>query len=169
MSLYIKWGISTTSFISLTINDMVTFTAPQLHASLTSHFFVDYTMRVVIEGFGLKPSFQSLLTTSAQSNFSRHTNIVHLYYSQNGSEVLTDNYIFSHPKLRPWGQWLPISCPSCSSLHSWSDPTRHQSTIIFACTRSGCLGLCTFRKLEGVEPVGKEVNGGRWMVKSGQW
>ena len=119
--------------------------------------------------FWPKPSFQSLLMMSTQSNFFHHTNVVHLYYSQNGSKVLTDSYIFSHPKLCPWGQWLPISCPSCSSLHSWSDPTHHQSTIIFACTRSGCSGLCTFPKLEGVEPVGKEVNGGCWMVKSGQW
>jgi hypothetical protein len=168
MPFYIKSGIKLTFFSSLCINDMVTLTAPQLHPSLTSHFFIDYTMRVVIEGFSLKSSFRSLLTASSQSNLSRHVDIVHLYYGQKDSKVFTDSYVFSHPKLRPWGQWLPISCPSCSSLHSWSDPTRNQSTIIFACKRPNCSALCTFRKPEGVELVGKEVNEGRWMVKSGQ-
>jgi len=159
----------TTYLISLGINNMVAFTAPELHAVLTAHFFVDYTMRVVIEGFTLQQSFKSLLTSSAQSNFTRHTNIVSIYHDQSSSTLVADSYIFTHPKLRPWGQRLPISCPLCSSLHSWSDPTRNQSTIIFACTATGCPGLCSFPKPEGIEIVGKEmINGGRWMVRSRQ-
>lgn len=153
-------------YISHNINDLIAFTAPELHASLAVGFFVDYTQCMVMEGFALKTAFKSILATAAQSNFSRHTNIVHVYPEENVSTLSANKYIFSHPKLRPWGERLPIACNSCGLPHSWSDPIRHSSTIIFNCIRHGCPGVCRFPKPEDITFVGHDVNGGRWMVKS---
>jgi len=52
---------------SLNLNHLIAFTAPEFQAILTISFFVDFTQRILIEGFDLNPSFRAILNATNQS------------------------------------------------------------------------------------------------------
>ena len=150
----------------MAFNDLVAFTAPQLQASLTSSFFVDFAQRVLVEGFSLEKSFSTMLAATSQSNLARHTNVVHIHATPGNSDLDGQDFIFSHPKLRPWGNRLPPSCPRCKSPRSWSSPVCQDKAIVFLCNRDKCKEKCRFVKPEGYELSKVKVSGGRWMSRA---
>lgn len=151
---------------SVSVNDLVAFSAPEFHAGLTVGFFVDYAQRVLIEGFSLRPSFKQILTATSQSALGRHTNIVHVHRDAETSAFLAWAYVFTHVQWRPWGNRLPIACPECQSPQAWAQAGKQGSTYLYACRWKGCKGKCAFRKPEGYELYSQDVNGGRWMQKT---
>ena len=147
------------------IDELVAFTAPEFHAILTVSFFVDFTHRVLVQGFNLSGSFKPMLTACSQSDLARHTNIVHVRL-ENGHIAHSKEYIFSHAKWRPWGYRLPTSCNRCSSPQSWKDPVKSILMYIFSCRNANCCEVCTFNKPQDFVPFSSEVSGGRWMVRN---
>lgn len=83
------------------IDDLVVFTAPEFQATLTLGLFVDYSQRVLIEGFSLYESLQAILTATAQSNFARHTNMMIIHRDEGLSIFSITHYFFTHAVLRP--------------------------------------------------------------------
>lgn len=150
--------------ISMAIDELVAFTAPEFHAVLTTSFFVDFTYRVLIEGFSLSHSFKPMLTACSQSNLARHTNIVHVHF-EDGYIKYSKEYVFSHKKWRPWGYRLPASCNGCSSPQSWKGPVKSKSTYSFNCRNVDCREVCSFVKPPHYVPFSSIVAGGRWMVR----
>ena len=150
---------------SASINHLVGFTAAQLHAALITPFFVEFTQRVLVEGYRLGPSMKYILASTSMSNLPHHTNIIYIQYDVDTSSLTSTIHVFTHPKWRPWGNRLSAACPKCSSPHSWSDVVKQGSTYTYNCRRYGCPGSCSFPKPEGFELSNIEVNGGRWMQK----
>jgi hypothetical protein len=149
---------------NLSFNDMVSFTAPELHATLTVSFFVDFTQRVLVEGFPLCTSFKAILTATSQSFLARHTNVVYIRHSDDGSKLCIERYTFTHPKWCPWGHQLPLACPGCSSPCPWTDPQTTGSTIPFTCRFDSCTTKCHFQRPDNLRFVGGDMSGGRWMI-----
>jgi hypothetical protein len=150
--------------ISMAVDELVAFTAPEFHAVLTTSFFVDFAYRVLIEGFSLSYSFKPMLAACSQSSLARHTSIVHVHF-ENGGIAYSKEYVFSHEKWRPWGYRLPASCNGCSSPLSWKDPVKSKSTYIFNCRNVDCREVCSFEKPPHFVPFSSDVAGGRWMVR----
>jgi hypothetical protein len=150
----------------MSINDLMAFTAIEFHAALIAPFFIDFAHRILIEGFDLAPSMKHILTATAQSSVSRHTNIVLMHRNPSTLSIASTLYVFTHPKWCPWGQRLPPACPTCGSPHSWSGKVKKGSTYSFVCRYISCTGgSCSFDKPEGFELFTDDMNGGRWMKK----
>lgn len=145
------------------VDDTVVFTVPELQSSLTCGLFIDYAQRTLVEGFTLGSSFDAILSATCQSNFPRHTNLVHVERKDGSKPLKILYYIYTHSLIRPWGHHLPASCPSCKSPRSWARPTDHKGSLSFVCKRKNCKHVCRFPKPKGVVLLGKEISGGRWM------
>lgn len=148
----------------MSINYLIAFTAIEFHAALITPFFIDFTHRVLLEGFDLVSSMKYMLIATVQSPVACHTNIV-LMYKTGESSITSTLYVFTHPRWRPWGQRLPPACPKCCSPHSWSDEIKKNSTYSFVCRYEGCTGSCSFQKPDGFDLYTPDINGGRWMKK----
>src|ERR1700736_6005110 len=83
--------------VSIGIDDLVAFTAPEFHAILALSFFVDYTQRVLVEGFDLADSFKHTLNGCSQSHLAQHTNIVHARF-KDSLALIVKEYVVSHVK-----------------------------------------------------------------------
>jgi len=59
--------------------NLVCFTALELHPTLLVTFFIDYTQQVLIKGYDLEDSFETILSAAAQSNMAHHTNIIYIH------------------------------------------------------------------------------------------
>jgi hypothetical protein len=147
----------------MSIDNLIAFTAKEFHASLVTPFFVDFTFRILIEGYDVNSSMTHMLSATSQSHLARHTNVIHMRLNTKTPRVDSTLYIFTHPRWRPWGNRLPPACPNCASPHSWSDGTNQGSTYSYFCRRDKCSGWCSFAKPEGFEMCTAESNGGRWM------
>jgi hypothetical protein len=150
----------------MSIDDLIAFTAAEFHAALITPFFIDFTHRILIEGYSLNSSMKAMLSATSQTHLARHTSVVHMQLEAETSTVGSTLYVFAHPKWRPWGNRLPIACPICASPHSWSDVIKKGSTYSYVCRREGCSGWCSFPKPEGFEICTPEANGGRWLKKA---
>ena len=85
---------------SLSVKDLIAFTAPEFLASLATAFFMDFTHRVHVKGFDTSSSLKPTLTACSQSNLCRHMNIIHVHL-KNGSVDTAKEYIFAHLKWHP--------------------------------------------------------------------
>jgi len=151
----------------MSVDNLIAFTATEFHAALVTPFFINFTQRILIEGYNLCTSMTPMLLATSQTHLARHTDLVYMQLKKETSLVHSTLYMFTHPKWRPWGNHLPISCPSCASPHSWSDLTKTQSTYNYSCKRTGCSGWCSFSKPDDFSPCKSEpeVNGGCWIKK----
>jgi hypothetical protein len=151
--------------VSVSIDNLIVFTAKEFHASLVTPFFVDFTFRILIEGFDLNTSMTHMLAATSQSHLARHTNVIHMYLNTQTATVDSTVYIFTNPRWRPWGNRLSPACPDCASPHSWSNVIKQGTTYSYSCRRDNCPGWCSFSKPEGFELCTTESNGGRWMKR----
>jgi hypothetical protein len=147
------------------IDNLVAFTATEFQYALVTPFLVDFTHRILIEGFNVVPSMKHILTAIAQSSIARHTNVVLMHLNTATSSIASTLYVFTHPKWRPWGQRLPPACSVCASPHSWSDEIRKGSTYSFICRYPKCTGTCSFDRLSGFKLFMPDMSAGRWMKK----
>jgi len=100
------------------------------------------TRLVVIYGFPFTEAIEKVLTESP--SLGMHTGIVHLAWreSADGVEPLKScKYIWMHCDCQPWGQLLPIQCPSCRTVQKWHSIYLDDGSYKFKCTYSRC-GYC---------------------------
>lgn len=153
------------------MSHLVSFTAKKLHPLLLTPFLIDYTQRVLIEGFTLEDSFEAILSSTSHANLSRHSTIVRFFpKTLTVPAIQATEYIFVHERLRPWGHSLPIACPICKCPRAWGRPIKENSTIVFWCKTLNangvkCPGKARYRKPDGLVPFSRDVGGGRWMMQ----
>ncbi|KIM77371.1 hypothetical protein PILCRDRAFT_12012 [Piloderma croceum F 1598] len=100
----------------MSIDNLIAFTAKEFHASLVTLFFVDFTYRILIEGFDVNTSMTHMLAAMSQSHLARHTNVVHMRLDTQTPMVDSTIYIFTNPRWRPWGNRLPPACPDWDDI-----------------------------------------------------
>ncbi|KAH7919746.1 hypothetical protein BV22DRAFT_1133620 [Leucogyrophana mollusca] len=108
------------------------FGAPGLHPNAVVPFVVAFCQRVVVEGAQPLKIIAKLLAASSRLNL--HSDVLHISpatSSLHHAEV--HRYVWSHKTIRPWGSSLPVQCPKCKCLKSWSSPTRQDNAYIFTC------------------------------------
>jgi hypothetical protein len=161
--------------------NLICFTALELHPTLLVTFFIDYTQQVLIKGYDLEDSFETILSAAAQSNMAHHTNIIYIHpktetvalpaglSSINHTGLEVTEYAFAHPKLQPCGQHPPVTCPKCQCLSSWGKPIHHDTMIILVCKGkkvggNRCHHKMQFEKPDGVRALTWTIGGGKWLA-----
>jgi len=97
------------------------------------------TRSVVIYGFPFTEAIEKVLTESPL--LGMHTGIVHLAWRElaDGAEPLKScKYIWTHCDCQPWGQLLPIQCPSCGTVQKWHLIYLDDGSYKFECMYSRC-------------------------------
>lgn len=135
-------------------------------------FFIDYADHVLVEGDNMESFLKYKLMAARKLGF--HTQIVYIQHTHESSmEGCVHNvysahdYLFSEPKIHPWGQLLPINCPKCCCIHPWAKPS-HPSNgdLVFRCRVNGVASTCTYMvriaQPTGLEIVTKDVGKGMW-------
>ncbi|KZP23225.1 hypothetical protein FIBSPDRAFT_889841 [Athelia psychrophila] len=157
-------------------DEAIAFSSPGLIPSLTNAFWLDFVFRVLIEGASLQDALPIMLTATSTSQFVRHTNLLYVRIPDSNTEpLLCSEYVWTHPKLRPFGRRLPANCPQCGCINSYGSPIRLTpkagSRYIFVCqghTIEGnrCNHELSVQPMDGFKPFGNQQDGARWMVKT---
>ena len=145
----------------MSFDNIITFTALEFHAALTTLFFIDFMHRILVEGFDVASSMKHILTAVAQSSLARHTNILLMHCVPGSLSIASTLYVFTNPRWHPWGHCLSPTCPVCASLHTWSNEFKKGPTYSFACTplAKGLAVLTSQRGLNCVLMMSREVVG----------
>ncbi|KAI6008490.1 hypothetical protein EDC04DRAFT_2610986 [Pisolithus marmoratus] len=104
----------------------VAFGAKHFISAVIKSFIVAFGVQVVIQGHNLGEVFKDLLDVSVE--LPMHTDMYIFQVKDqmaagtpsNAIHVSGTRYTWFHSHRRPWGNPLPMSCPNCSSIHSWS-------------------------------------------------
>ncbi|KAI6018422.1 hypothetical protein EDC04DRAFT_2607751 [Pisolithus marmoratus] len=122
----------------------VAFGAKRFISAVVKSFIVAFGVRVVIQGHNLGEVFKDLLDASIELPMHTDAYIFQVKDQMaagapsNAIHVSGTRYTWFHSHRRPWGNPLPMSCPNCSSIHSWSPSKsgRDQSGA------PGCISTC---------------------------
>lgn len=174
ISMFDVFGL--TSNLRVHADEAIAFSSPGLIPTLTNGFWLDFVMRVLIEGASLHDALPYMLTATSTSPFVRHTNLLYAQIpDSNIKPVLSFEYVWTHPKLRPFGRRLPANCSHCGCINSYGSPIkltpRSGSTYIFACqghTIEGnrCGHELSVQPMDGFKTFGNPQDGARWMVRT---
>lgn len=156
--------------------EAIAFSSPGLIPTLTNPFWLDFTIRVLVEGFTLIQALPYMLACTSTLSFVRHTNLLHVQISPSKNNIaLASEYIWTHPSLRPFGRRLLANCIQCGCLDSYGAPIKvtpkSGTTYVFVCKGLGgaghsCSHELVVKPMEGFIPYGKPQDGARWMVRA---
>lgn len=157
-------------------SDIVAFSSRNLIPSLTTPFWLDYTTRVLIQGFDIDTALPQMLACTSTSPVVRHTNLVICKVPSSATDPFVyRQFVWTHPELRPFGHRLPINCTSCGCLSTFTKPVKYNrpgspSTYTFLCSGNTvegtrCVRQLTVEPIEGFQPYGNSHKGAKWMVK----
>ncbi|KAI5982387.1 hypothetical protein EDD15DRAFT_2202969 [Pisolithus albus] len=106
----------------------IAFGADRFISAVLKSFIVAFGVRVLIQGHAFEEVITDLLNVSLELRMHSDTFVFQLkdrtapclpHPSPNPS-VIGIRYSWYHNHRRPWGTALPMSCPKCSSVRSWS-------------------------------------------------
>lgn len=87
-----------------------------------------------------------------------------------GITIITTQYFWLHPGLKPFGQPLPAQCPDCLGLWTWGVLKKTADKIILKCKAKECSTRSQFMLPLGASFVlGRFVEGechGQWLKKT---
>ncbi|KAI5986421.1 hypothetical protein EDD15DRAFT_2373408 [Pisolithus albus] len=104
----------------------IAFGAKCFISAVIKSFIIAFGVRVVIQGHDFGEVFKDLLDVSVELPMHTDAYIFQVKGqttsgdSNNALRVCGTRYSWFHSHRRPWGTPLPMSCPKCSSIRSWS-------------------------------------------------
>ncbi|KZP05417.1 hypothetical protein FIBSPDRAFT_967284 [Athelia psychrophila] len=150
-------------------NEAIAFSSPGLIPTLTNVFWLDFAIRVLIEGYSLDKALPYMLTATSTSSFVRHTNLLYVRISTSQPKAaLSSEFVWTHPELRPFGRRLPANCAECGCIDTFGSPIKLTpkagSKYVFICKGydtegNRCLHELAVEPMEGFETYGKSQNG----------
>ena len=148
---------------------VIAFGAAALQAALSAHFFVVFVHKIYIEGVLLdRHHVGEILNSSVY--IARHSSVVVMSYPFRKPIPLAsgylhiDEYAWTHPSIRPWGQELPLQCPSCGALASLRARSTGGGRIDARCSRDACGNALHFLQPEDWRTI-KGGEGGAWSIR----
>ncbi|KAI6011545.1 hypothetical protein BKA83DRAFT_107141, partial [Pisolithus microcarpus] len=114
----------------------ILFTAPDFISAVTKMFTVAYSIQVLIQGHTFHEILLNLLNVSL--DLRMHTDVLFIHISglcppkapfglracphvvALSPSIIGYRYSWYHSHRRPWGNALPIGCPGCGAIRSWS-------------------------------------------------
>lgn len=155
--------------------EAIAFSSPKLVPSLTNPFWLEFSQRVLVEGFPLQQALTHMLATTSTSPFVRHTNLLYARIPQLTTEpVVCYDYVWTHPEFRPFGHRLPVNCPGCGCIDTFGPPRKQTpasgTKYTFQCRghkidASLCQHQIVVVPMDGFEAFGHAQNGARWMQR----
>jgi len=95
-----------------------------------------------------------------------HSDLLCFEFKKDHRSVTTSRYIWSHPGLKPFGNPLPIQCPDCKGLRTWTVLKKTADNIYLKCKGIDCSRSLDFSRAPALNFVlGKYVDDGL----HGQW
>ncbi|KAI5987829.1 hypothetical protein EDD15DRAFT_2371884 [Pisolithus albus] len=122
----------------------IAFGAKRFISAVIKSFIIAFGVRVVIQGHDFGEVFKDLLDVSVELPMHTDAYIFQVKEqttsgdSNNALCVCGTRYSWFHSHRRPWGTPLPMSCPKCSSIRSWS-PSKSSEDQSGA---PGCISTC---------------------------
>ncbi|KAI6163622.1 hypothetical protein EDD17DRAFT_1565772 [Pisolithus thermaeus] len=159
----------------------VAFGADQFISAVLKSFIIAFSVRVLIQGHVLCEVITDLLDVSLELRMHSDTFFFQLKVqttsglplpSSNPLSVIGIRYSWYHNHRRPWGTALPMSCPKCSSVHSWSrSKVGVDSANTIVCISTCCSPECKYEFFLYL-PVGpyeviKENKSMGWIKRTG--
>lgn len=158
--------------------EAIAFSSPGLVPALTNSFWMDYSVRVLLEGFHLQDALPYMLSSTSTSPFVRHTNLLYVRIPRTSTKPITcSELVWTHPDLRPFSRRFPANCPECGCMDSFARPIKltpkGSTKYVFVCDGTNiagkeCLHELTVEPMDGFEPYGRSQNGARWMLRTEQ-
>jgi len=139
-------------------------TAPEFQAILTISFFVDFTQRILIEGFDLILHSEQYQCDKSVTSWSSHKRR-HITQVQDKTCMKTHSRglsLHTH-SFRPWGLRLPISCEKCGCTPTLGGRDEPEFHLCLYCRGKQCSG--EFRRTRASWIDRNETKGGHWMEK----
>ena len=123
------------------VQRVIAFKAVAVQAALVAPFFLVFIHKVVIEG--VRWDSHHIADILASSVYlSRHSAVVIM--TRHGRDVSVPcslevtEYVWTHPRIRPWGSEIPLQCPACGALASLVCRTHAHGTVFTACRGEMC-------------------------------
>jgi hypothetical protein len=108
----------------------VAFDAENLSTVNTVDLLTKVTKSVVIHGFDFPAALEHALRLCP--GLGKHSGLYHF------TPHCTMRYVWAHKEYQPWGKRLPVQCPQCGVLNTWSSASIGGGGYKFACTNDGC-------------------------------
>lgn len=129
----------------------IAFSAERFISAVAKSFIIAFGVRVLIQGHDLYEVFNDLLDVSVELRMHSDTLLFYVGertvprppHSPPSPSVIGVRYSWYHTHRRPWGTALPMSCPRCSSIRSWSECKASlgntvKKARVSTCTSPGC-------------------------------
>ena len=149
---------------------VITLAAPEVQAALCASFYLAFVHKVYLDGVTPdRAHFGEMLAGCI--HMARHTSIVVMRreaHPQGGrtdaSVLLVEEYKWSHSTLRPWGNEVPIQCPTCGALGSLKSKSGEKGFILVKCINASCRYVAKHSKPDDWQTI-KSGEGGTWAVR----
>jgi hypothetical protein len=117
----------------LGVENAVAFDAEKLTTLGTSDLVKDIIKSVVIHGFEFEDAFESSIRHHSYT-VGKQTNILHF------SGLSVQKYVWAHKEIQPWGNRIPLQCPQCGALNTFTFLTYHKPTKTYyvGCSYRDC-------------------------------
>ncbi|KAI6001895.1 hypothetical protein EDD15DRAFT_2192624 [Pisolithus albus] len=101
----------------------IAFSADRFISSSLKTFIAAFGVCVVVERHELSEVFVDLLNLSLELRMHSDTYLFHTKARTSASpfSVVGTRYSWYHNHRRPWGVALPMGCPNCGAIRSWSE------------------------------------------------
>jgi hypothetical protein len=145
--------------LSWSLDHVFAFGTPQFISSEAVGFILEFSRKVIIQGFPVQTVLPALL--KGADSFGMHSSIIHI----TGAKFF--EYRWTHPTLAPNGQRLALQCTVCHRLRSLNRKVVNQEMAVFRCAgkNSGvpCPGVLELKMLAGFKESKMEHPLARWM------
>ncbi|RPD52045.1 hypothetical protein L227DRAFT_568855, partial [Lentinus tigrinus ALCF2SS1-6] len=108
--------------------------AAAVQACYTGSFFISFATTVLIERMPLSHAIVARLLDSS-TLLARHTSmLLWTRRSSTDKDLHANEYIWSHPRIQPWGNKLPMQCPDCRAIYTFKVKSVHDAETKAFCT-----------------------------------
>ncbi|RPD59555.1 hypothetical protein L227DRAFT_611791 [Lentinus tigrinus ALCF2SS1-6] len=140
------------------------FGASAVLACFTGSFFMSFASSVLIAGMVVDDAHLARLL-DASTLLARHTSVLLFAREKSGDHRLcVREYTWSHKKIQPWGQVLPMQCPSCRCVYTFVVKSGHDGHQHAYCSAKGCSYMSTYQKHADHVAIATGEQGA-WMVR----
>ena len=105
------------------LDNVFAFGAPRFISSEAVGFILEFSRKVIIQGFPVQTVLPALL--KGADSFGMHSSIIHI----TGAKFF--EYQWTHPTLAPHWHHLTLQCTICHHLHSLSHSLVNQDIVVF--------------------------------------
>ena len=142
---------------------VIAFGASAVQAVFTAPFFTSFGMTVYIEGTMVDDSHFAFMLDSANS-LNRHSSVfLFAREKKDQCKLHGKEFTWGHRTIHPYGNVLPLQCPSCGRIYSFDIKASHDGKEHVRCKGQGCSYHEVYGKVPGLRVI-KGAEQGVWLM-----